>query len=229
MRKRIVSLLTALILLCSLSTAAFAHEVPDLTKDGSVSVTMHCGSATVSGGTLKLYRVGEVAENNGDYSFALTGDFMGFNGSLTDLQSADLAEDLAAYAADHSLQGETATVGSDGKALFDELELGLYLLVQETAADGYYKAEPFLVSVPYFESGSYLYDVDASPKVELEQEPAGDEPKDDTPAKTPSKTPTKLPQTGQLNWPVPVLVLAGLTLMIMGLVIRRNGKRDNAK
>jgi hypothetical protein len=35
-----------------------------------------------------------------------------------------------------------------------------------------------------------------------------------------------LPQTGQLNWPVPVLTLAGLTLVLLGFALRRSGKEE---
>ena len=37
-------------------------------------------------------------------------------------------------------------------------------------------------------------------------------------------TPDKLPQTGQLWWPVPLLVIVGLALMILGLRGRRRAK-----
>lgn len=51
-----------------------------------------------------------------------------------------------------------------------------------------------------------------------------DEPTPTTPT-TPGKptTPTKptLPQTGQLWWPVPVLIAAGLLFVVIGLVRRR--------
>jgi uncharacterized membrane protein len=35
-----------------------------------------------------------------------------------------------------------------------------------------------------------------------------------------------LPQTGQLNWPVPVLAFAGLTLVLLGAALRRSGKEE---
>lgn len=57
----------------------------------------------------------------------------------------------------------------DGEIAFTGLELGLYLLVQHKAAKGYETAAPFLVSVPMEEDGVLRYDVDASPKVELEK------------------------------------------------------------
>lgn len=40
----------------------------------------------------------------------------------------------------------------------------------------------------------------------------------------------ELPQTGQLNWPVPVLAAAGITLLLIGLVLRlHGGGKDNER
>lgn len=44
----------------------------------------------------------------------------------------------------------------------------------------------------------------------------------DTPAAPPGKpAEPKLPQTGQLWWPVPVLLAVGLLLVLIGLICRR--------
>lgn len=225
--RRLLSLLTAAFLLCGMSAAAFAHEVPELDQKGSISITMKKGTAVVSGGSLTLYRVGEVWEEDGNYRFRPTGDFAGFDQPLEDVQSAELAGALADYAKAHDLTGTTKEVGLDGKLSFPELELGLYLLVQNKAAQGYSKAEPFLVTVPMREEGRYIYDVDASPKVEVEQE------KTPTPPNTPNTpkpgTPgqTRLPQTGQLNWPVPVLVVLGLSLFSIGWMLRFGARKNS--
>lgn len=39
---------------------------------------------------------------------------------------------------------------------------------------------------------------------------------------TPSKPDTSLPQTGQLWWPVPVLLAVGLLFVVIGLIRRRD-------
>lgn len=208
--KRAAALLLAA-LLCAMSMTAYAHETPDMTREGAISVTMTYGGKAVSGGSLTLYRVGEIREDDGNYSFALTGDFTGSGAALTELSSG-LAEELANYAETQKLTGRTEAVGADGKVSFSGLALGLYLLVQEEAAKGYNEAAPFLVSVPVNEDGTYVYEVDASPKVALEKEP---EPTDPTAPVKPN-----LPQTGQLNWPIPVLAATGLALFALGWSLR---------
>lgn len=50
-----------------------------------------------------------------------------------------------------------------------------------------------------------------------------------SPEGTPTPTPTvpgKLPQSGQLNWPIPVLALAGLILIGIGVALAQKAKKD---
>lgn len=231
--KKITSILTVIIMLCCFSSTVFADNVPDLTMRGSIQITMRSGDTYVPGGNLTLYKVGDVYENDGNYSFVLTDSFTGSQESLDDIQSAQLASDLARYAKRHSIVGINKEIDQNANIIFGDLDLGLYLLVQEQAAEGYKKVSPFLVSVPMQENGAYIYDVDASPKVELEKATEPDTP--DTPSTpdnpetpdTPTNPGGKLPQTGQLNWPIPVLVAFGLGLFIIGWWMRFGGKKDS--
>lgn len=226
-KNRIFALFLALILSLSLCTAASAHDVPDLDRTGKISVTMKEDGKTVPGGSLTLYRVGEVVENDGDYAFALVEELDNTGIVLNDLQSASLAEKLAEEVKDSKLTGTTQTIDGNGKAVFEDLELGLYLAVQNKAASGYEKADPFLVTLPMYDGEAYQYEVDASPKVQLEQ--AKDSPDDDDDNDndtTGGKRDDRLPQTGQLNWPVPVLAMAGLFLLTVGVALRRKGQEN---
>jgi len=216
------TLLLTVLLLWALAAVASAVEVPDLSRSGSISVTLRDTETKqeISGGTLTLYQVGTAEENDGDYSFALTGAFADSGISISDVQSEDTAKRLADYAKKSKISGTTASVQAGG-VKFADLETGLYLIVQETAADGYSAVSPFLVTVPIQEKGSYVYDVDASPKTSVQRTTTPQQPV------TPPKNPT-LPQTGQLNWPVPVLTIAGLLLFAAGWTLCF-GKRKHAK
>lgn len=213
-------LLAAFVLVGVLCVAAFAHDVPDLSQMGSIHITMRHGETVVPGGSLTLYRVCRVQEDDGNYSFVPTDDFTDCGQSFEDLQSPDLAKTLAQYA--KSLSGHTLPIGEDGTVVFPNLELGLYLLVQQEAADGYLAVAPFLVSVPFMEGDTYVYDVDASPKVNPETTPETE------PTEPPAPPEPSLPQTGQLNWPVPVLAVLGLCLFAAGWALRF-GKRESSR
>lgn len=228
-------------LICSINIFAYAHEVPDLSKTGYITVMMTYEKDAVPGGTLTLYKVGDVWEDDGNYSFVLTDDFKDSCVSLENIQSPQLAKTLAVYAEEQELTGTTKEIGNDGNVTFLKMELGLYLLIQTDAAEGYAKVDPFLVSVPMNEDGVYCYEVDASPKVELKNEETSEtpsetleDPKTPTDPKTPaspttSTTPSSssLPQTGQLNWPIPVLAVLGLMLFSVGWILRFDRKRDS--
>lgn len=220
MRRRFLLLISALVLLSCMIVPANAHEVPDASRAGSISVTMKYDGKPVPGGELTLYKVGDVAENDGDYSFAPTAEFAGCVDAFTDISSPALANTLAAYAkSEWSIAKETA--GSNGKVKFSGLEIGLYLVVQTKTAENYEAIDPFLVSVPRYLEGKYVYDVDATSKMSLIT--YNPPPETTVPPTTPGPD---LPQTGQLNWPVPVLAASGLLLFTLGWMLRGGRKKE---
>lgn len=210
-RSRIAALLITVALSLAMGGLAFAHEVPDLEQTGAVEVTMKLGEEPVGGGAMALYRVGDIQEEDGNYSFVLTKAFEGSGVSLADIQSADVAQSLANYATANKLSSQVKRIGASGVVTFDNLPVGLYLLVQTRAATGYSATNPFLAAVPTLIEGTYYYKVDASPKVEFEKEPT-------TPPTDPNK-PSKVPQTADDTMPVGPLACAGAVLLATGAVL----------
>ena len=260
-------------------TSGYASGNP---ATGTIRVALYDSAKdkALSGGQLTLYRVAEVKRKNGDLSFEYCGDFYGCGIALGDLTDSTLADQLLEYMP-QGARGTTKTVDADGNAAFEDLELGLYLIVQSKASNGYAPIKPFLVSLPMAENGKWNYEVDASPKV------GGYTPvKPDTPPVPPTPVPDKpgtpeqpteptnpdtpknpdgpdspvspgspdspvapgnpdnpvapgnpdnpalaghpdgavmsgLPQTGQLNWPVPVLAVSGVLLFAAGWVLNK--------
>ena len=240
LRYRFSALLSALLLAAILCVPVSAHAVPDLSWDGasSITVTMRRSDGTlIPGGSLTLYRVGEVCEQDGDYTFQPTGSFASCGESFENLQSPELSARLAEYA--RSITGTTKKIDENTATVtFDKLPFGLYLLVQNQAASGYYAVSPFLVSVPYLDNDSYIYQVDASPKVTPSPKPGDTKPPTQTETPSAPTTPTSpttpttpgkpnLPYTGQLNWPIPVLVVLGLVLFSAGWLLRFGKKKDS--
>ena len=195
MKKHFISAFLALILLLCVPLSASAHPVPDMTRKGSITVSMTYQNKPVPGGSLKLYRVGNVHEDDGNYSFKPVDALDDLISEFGDIQSPELAGTLTGYAAQKKLGSKSAAIGQNGTAVFSELQLGLYLVVQDTAASGYEKTTPFLVSVPYLDDGTYVYDVQSDPKTELEREV---KPTTPTTPHSSSGSGGKLAQTGQL-------------------------------
>ncbi len=213
--KRLFAALLAAWLLYPGVMTAHAHETPDESRRGSITVKMEYKGKPVTGGILTAYYVGSIQENDGDYSFVKTRDMAAFPGDYTSVDSPSLAADIAAFVKKNDLPGCAQAKNRNGKAVFADLELGLYLIVQTRASQGFEPISPFLVSVPMNQDGRYVYDVTAEEKFQLYQEPKPTQP-----------IKPQLPQTGQLNWPVPVLAVLGLLLFSTGWVLCFHRNRD---
>ena len=225
-RNRIAALLLCLSLLCALPVAASAVETLDESQKGTITVEMRYDGKAVTGGALTAYRVGAAEEIDGDGCFVKTPEMEGFAGSYEDVSDPELAEDVAAYVEAQNVPSCATAENKAGKASFTGLELGLYLVVQTEASEGYEPLKPFLVSVPMNENGRYVYEVNAEGKFQLSQAPKPTTPATPTTPNKPAE-PT-LPQTGQLNWPVPVLAALGLALFAAGWALRF-GKRQEQR
>lgn len=181
---------------------AFGHEVPDMDKRGSITVELKYGNKAIKGGTLSLYKVGKVDEDDGNYSFEMEDAFAGFVGELILPDDGTLAKSLYDYALSEKIAIVASLSNKTGRVVFEDLEPGLYLVCQPRAASGYTALSPFLFSVPAYQDGHYVYDVSAYGKSSmLEPQPTPD---------------PILPRTGQVNWPVPVLTVVGLLLFALG-------------
>lgn len=272
-RKRLAAVLAALTLLVWCAAPAFALEVVDLSRTGSIKVSLYDSetSEAVGGGTLTLYRVAKVQKDNANLSFVYTNGFEDCGVELGDLSEGELAGRLAEKIA-ATAESTTVEVSDLGVAEFGDLEVGLYLVVQTTAAENYNVINPFLVSVPIQENGSYVYDVDALPKVgtaaKKTPEPPDTPDTPDTPDKPEEENPNTpvapgpdnpdgwvlgangekiylnpeapspdnpngyvmgahgLPQTGQLNWPIPVLAVTGVVLVAAGIKLKKGTRKD---
>ncbi len=179
--------LTGMIALIMVLTAFAAYQPPDTDKTGSITVVMKTESdeaeQVVGGGEMTIYRVaGIYPDENGNYFFHILEDFQGSGvdldgktGDDLDGKWSSLARTLAEYISGYEEEGYgyTKPIGEDGVVYFDGLPVGLYLLTQTTPADGYYPVNPFLVSLPLYdeESGLYEYQVDATPKTEVQKIP----------------------------------------------------------
>lgn len=229
MHNRIFSLLLVLLLLLSVTALpVFAQELLSTTRIGTITVTVPDDRGEING-AVTLYRVADLSlSSEGTCEFEYTRDFAAANLPLENLESPELSLSLAAYAAENAIRGETGTF--DRNTVVFHCTAGLYLVVHTGAVEGENTFVPFLVTLPGTENGEPDYDVSASPKVgptpdvpEWTEIPTESEPETTPP--TPNEE--QLPQTGQLNWPVPMLAVAGMGLFAVGWALRFNGREED--
>ena len=220
-RKIVPTLFMAALLLLTLTVGALAHDVPDTTREGSITMSLTCADEKVSGGVFTLWRVGDIAEDDGNYSFVKTEAMEGYEGSLDNLDASGLAKDMAGYINDNSVESVVSIYNDSGTVVFSAVEPGLYLIQQTKSSENFQDISPFIISVPQNEDGVYVYDVNAAPKMAKIAPP--------TPTPTPKPVGPKLPQTGQLNAPIPILAGLGVLCIIIGLALRLAKRYDDAK
>ncbi|MCD7859273.1 MAG: hypothetical protein LUH51_03760 [Firmicutes bacterium] len=114
------------------ASAASNSEI-DFSQTGSITLSLETGDGSlVSGGTVTLYAVATLYLDDGDMAYAYTEAFSGCEATL-DASDTSLPAALAAYAAAGALAGTSAQVSDLGTVCFEDLALGLYLLVQTEA------------------------------------------------------------------------------------------------
>lgn len=166
---KIILLLVLAVLLTGTAVPAFAaDEAPDVARTGSVSVTLADGNNKLEGAELNLYKVADVGIVNGNLKYSFTGEFKDFGGEVSKLKSEEDSATLLEYAKARNISGTALTTGKSGSARFENLLPGLYLIAQTGSVDGYSDCAPFLVAVPERENDRWIYDIDATPKTEVE-------------------------------------------------------------
>lgn len=191
MKKFIICFLIGLIFLLPVNKV-LADEQPDLEKKGSIVITLRDTNGNiVKGGTITVQKVADISYDKYGYSYVYTEQFTDSEYPLDKTSSPELAKNLQKYALDNGIDGNTYN-NTDGKIEIDDLTAGLYLICQETESEGYFAIVPFLVSMPYYMDGKWIYDVDASPKLSpVNQKTIIPEPTTEVETKTETETKTE--------------------------------------
>lgn len=152
------------ILLCLL-VLLLAVPVTASDQTGTITVNMLTGETFITEGEVTAYFVGTVP-------------FRYESETLSEQNAEDLAQELAEHLEDYA--GTTRKIDDTGRAVFSDLEPGVYLLIQDQTE--YEAFSPFLVTLKAGET------VETYPKIEITEEP------ESTPTQTPT---TSTPSTAE--------------------------------
>lgn len=144
---------------------------------------------------------------------------------------------LAKKLAKVAVPDKTGVTDHNGKLTFGGLKPGLYLVVRCDAAEENeaYILDPYLVTLPSIENGVVYNNVEVDEKF-AKVDPASPKPSPEPTIGPPAKelakpsaqpyVPDKLTQTGQLKWPIPVLLTLGMALMLLGAWLQRKSRHE---
>ena len=168
MKRKIITFCITILLILTCSYTVFAEEF-DQSKTGSISVTLieQKQNEPIVGAELSVYYVATARMNvNGNLSYVCTDSF---ENSEIDIDDPSLAIKLDAYVLEHNISSFKITTDQNGTATCKGLALGLYFIKQTGTVEGFAPCTPFIVTVPGKNGESYVYDVNASPKTEVER------------------------------------------------------------
>ena len=201
--KTILSNLILVLLICLLQVNTYA------TTSGKIyfKAVNNTTAQPVAELKVSIYQIGI---KNDEGKFVLSEGFQNCTLNFDNLTESNI-ENIKLFAKQNAKPVYTQTTDANGKFNLSNLNLGLYLCVQDSNTDQY-TMQTMLVSVPELSSQNGLeYEVTVKPKI------VNIEKKTENTATIPQKvTDEKLPYTGVLNWPIPILVILGIIIFCIG-------------
>lgn len=135
-----------------LPVQAMAANTDNTNKKCSLAISFFVGDLKAADVEFKIYRVADIASSD---NFSITERFKSYPISQWDFDSSDrwhnLAQTLSGYVASDNLQADsTAKTTAEGIAYFNELPVGLYLVIgsQYITDERIYTPQSFMISAP---------------------------------------------------------------------------------
>lgn len=166
MRNKRISFYLAFLLLAAFPLSAAAQTIdPDRRGSISVELTSPDGTEPMAGAELSLFYVATVGENaDGMLIYAYTEAFADCGVELDD---PELVPVLESFVSGRNMASYQIVTDSQGKAICQDLPLGLYFVQQTGDVAGFAPVTSFLVTVPMATENGLVYAVDASPKTDV--------------------------------------------------------------
>ena len=165
MLRKTITLCAVIWLIVSCAFPAFAQAF-DPERRGSISVTLTEGrdQHPIEGAELSVYYVATVGMNSGGkLSYVYTSLFENSGFDLSDLA---LSQKLENFVSGHDVSSLAITTDGEGRAVCEDLRPGLYFIRQSGTVEGFAPCSPFVVTLPGITEDGYVYDINASPKIQ---------------------------------------------------------------
>jgi hypothetical protein len=214
---------------------ADAAEMLNADQKGSLTISpVNTDNKSVSG-TFEIYKVATAVTDGTGWHFEWAKGYEGTDHALYDktgkLSAAYTKQLVSLLKSKVKNQKPTQKSASNAATTtFSNLSVGLYYVKMTNVQKGYDTISPFLVSIPTSDAdGNLTYNVTANTKAGKAEKESSSTTSSTTGSSSGSSSTETLPQTGQLWWPVFVLIAAGAAFLLAGVARRHSGKNDAAR
>lgn len=170
--KKVISVIIMAVMCITLFS--FGTCAVSLDTKGSINLTLLDKETKepISDAVFRIYLIASVYEDNDNLFCIYTDEFKDNGMEIENFTDSYLPIHLRAYAESKNLAYIEKSTDNNGEVVFDNLSCGVYLVVPVGLDDGYLNPAPFVVSVPTEDEtkGNWIYDIDASPKVEVDKD-----------------------------------------------------------
>lgn len=171
--KTFFSTVIALILFITASIPVFAVDIEQAVAEdaskGSISVTLSVGEIKLNNVEITIYRIADAVIANNRITFEYTDELKYLGVYPENTRDADLMHSIALSAEDSGAEKKISFTDDNGTVVFSSLEKGGYLVVQTGYIEGFTKCTPFIIDLPVEAEFGLVYDIDASPKNDIER------------------------------------------------------------
>ena len=178
--KNLIAILAVVTIIFSAAGISLPVDAADIAGKGSLTIEAEYGEKALQGMRVEIFRIANAVSDgskikyvsNSNFASKLTAKDLDPD-SMSAEDNAKLAATLKAYVLEKTIGGTILATDSKGQVLFSDLAAGLYLVMQNTAANSgtnannsSYNLMSFIVPVPYNDGGGLNYNVTASAKLE---------------------------------------------------------------
>lgn len=147
-------------------SATTNDNIVDFTKKGTIKIILNelNEDTTVSNASITIYKLADAISKNSNLSF-------NYHESLLphekDIKDGNITNELLKIVKDNDIPSYNKTTNDNGIVIFNNLDLGLYLVTQTNTVEGYSKLSPFLVYIPKDVDNKWTYNIESTPKVDI--------------------------------------------------------------
>lgn len=160
-----ILILISLIILPSAKVSADA--VVDFDRRGSIKITLKesTDNTYIEGSEITIYQVAVLKEKNNNIAFEYIEELKDCPNSLEDLKEPSIT--LINYIKDKNIPKISLKTNKEGLVQYNNLDLGLYLVMQTNNIKGYTIFSPFFIILPEYILDNWNYDINAFPKTDI--------------------------------------------------------------
>ena len=160
-----ILILISLIILPSAKVSA--DTVVDFDRRGSIKITLKesTDNTNIEGSEITIYQVAVLKEKNNNIAFEYIEELKDCPNSLEDLKEPSII--LINYIKDKNIPKISLKTNKEGLVQYNNLDLGLYLVMQTNNIKGYTIFSPFFIILPEYILDNWNYDINAFPKTDI--------------------------------------------------------------